>query len=178
MKKLLFTLLIPLLLFCGCTDNGAQRIAAQINENTNLELGFLEDVSEKDLSSLVLQNDWFGGTGYYNSGYVEGDIHYVFYLVTAYPDYADGGSYVTRITCTDPDVTFFGGYTVNDSEELFKYLAGEGFTVKEYSETFLQAKKGKFIISFFEGAENFFDDAKNKTITFYYQISNRNKIDF
>ena len=155
MKKLLFVLcLIPVFLFCGCTDKHAEKIAAQINENTTLELGFLQDVSGTDLSSLVLEASWRGAVGYYNSGYEEGDMHYVFYLVTSYPDYANGGSFVSRITCTDPTVTFFGGYTVNDSKELIEYLSGEGFKIRgEYPDTMVQAKKGNIIISFVHETE-------------------------
>lgn len=171
MKKLILVLcLLPVLLFCGCTD--AKKIAELINSNATFELGFLEDVSEKDLSSLVPDYGSFGSDVYYNSGYSEGDIHYVCYVVRAYPDYADGGKVVTQIVCTDPAVTFFGGYTVNDSEELFEYLAGEGFKITgEYSGTFVQAKKDKFIITFS-------DDEEYKVMNFYYRVSNRNGIIF
>lgn len=174
MKRLLFALfLIPALLFCGCedkypqNDKDAERIAAEINKNTTLELGFLEYVSGKNLSYLVPDYGWFGASGYYNSGYQEGDIHYVQYLITAYPDCADSGSYVTRIECTDPAVTFFDGYTVNNSEELIEYLSNDGYEIDGNDlNTFVKAKKGRITISFFEG------DGYNK-VMFMYDVSNR-----
>ena len=179
MKKLLLTLLlIPVFIFCGCGSQSAalkrlsEETAAQINENTNLELKFLEDVKEKDFSFLVRDVGWEGADGYYNSGYQEGDIHYVQYVVTAYPDYADGGSVVTRITCTDPYITFFGGYTVNDSEELIEYLTSDGFKIAEkISDNNLRIKKGKITISFIENTEF-------KGIVFMCDISNRKGIVF
>lgn len=176
MKKLLFALfLIPTLLFYGCSDNQqttAENIASEINKNTTLELKFLEDVSVKDLSSLVPDYDWLGADGYYNSGYVEGDEHYVFYLVTAYPDYADGGSVVTRIECTDPNVTFFDGCTVENCNALFLYLSGEGFEIINSGDdpsSITSATNGKIRVV---------HDSKTKMITFSYEVSNRDGIIF
>lgn len=149
-----------------------EETAAQINEDTNLQLKFLENVGGKDLSFLVPQDGWFGARGYLNSGYEEGDIYYVQYVITAYPDYADGGSVVTEIVCTDPNITFFGGYTINDREELIDYLLNDGFEITDkYSDTHLKVKKGKITISFFENTEF-------KEIMFMYEVSNRLGIDF
>ena len=180
MKKFLFTLfLIPLFLFCGCIEKQQKTLerlteetAAQINENTNFELKFLENVAEKDLSFLVPDYDWFGADAYHNSGYQEGDIHYVHYLVTAYPDYADGGSVVTQIICTDPSVTFFGGYTVENCDALFLYLSGEGFEIINSGDSpssLTSATKDKISITY---------DSISKKITFTYEVSNREGIVF
>ena len=173
MKKLLFSLfLIPALLFCGCTDKRAEKIADEINKDTTLELKFLENISGKDLSFLVPDYGWFGADGYYNSGYEEGDIYYVQYVITAYPDYADGGSVVTQIVCTDPNITFFGSYTVNDSEQLIEYLSNDGYTIDNNdSGTLVRAKKGRITISFFEG------DGYNE-VMFMYEVGNRKGIVF
>ena len=181
MKKLLFVLcLIPVLLFCGCVEKQdkvlkmlTEETAAQINEDTNLQLKFLENVGGKDLSFLVPQDGWFGARGYLNSGYEEGDIYYVQYVITAYPDYADGGSVVTEIVCTDPNITFFGGYTVNDSEQLIEYLSNDGYAVEDGNSigTLVRAKKGKITISFFIG------DGYNE-VMFMYEVGNRKGIVF
>ena len=44
--------------------------------------------------------------------------HYVSYVITAWPDYADGGEFVTDITVTDPDVTVYG-LTIESTYEEF-----------------------------------------------------------
>ena len=176
MKKLLFALsLIPALAFFSCPNNqptAEERIAEEINKNTTLELKFLEDVSEKDLSAFVPDYDIFGGFLYYNSGYEEGDEYYVRYLVSAYPDYADGGSVVTRIDCTDPNVTFFDGCTVENCDALFGYLSGEGFEIINSGDnpsSVTNATNGKITVS---------HDSKSKIITFSYEVSNRDGIVF
>lgn len=176
MRKLLFTLfLIPAIFICGCVDSeqlATKKIAEEINKNTTFELNFLEDVSGKDLSSLVPDYDWFGADGYYNSGYEEGDDQYVFYLVTAYPAYADGGSVVTRIECTDPNVTFFDGCTVYNCNALFAYLSSEGFEIinsDDYPSSVTSATNGKIRVM---------HDSISQKIIFSYEVSNRNGIDF
>ena len=176
MKKLLFALLLtPAILFCGCADNQpatAEKIADKINENTTLELKFLEDVSGKDLSAFVPEYDIFGAFVYFNSGYKDGDEHYVRYLVSAYPDYADGGSVVTRIDCTDPNVTFFDGCTVENCDALFLYLSGEGFGIirsDDEPSSVTNATNGKIRIT---------HDSILKKITFSYEVSNRDGIVF
>ena len=179
MKRLLFSLLLlPALILCGCADEypsndkEAERIAGEINKNATWELGFLEDAEGKDLSSLVKEIGWEGADGYYNHGFKEGDEHYVFYLISAYPDYADKRSAVTRIECTDPAVTFFGGCTVENCEELFLYLSGEGFEIinsDDFPGSVTSATKGNIRIT---------HDSKSQKISFYYEVSNRDGIIF
>lgn len=176
MKKLLLGLfLIPAFLFCGCTANqptATERIAAEINKNSTFELKFLEDVSGKDLSAFVPEYDIFGAFVYFNSDYKAGDEHYVRYLVSAYPDYADGGSVVTRIDCTDPSVTFFDGCTVENCNALFLYLSGEGFEIINSDDdpsSVTSASNGKIIVT---------HDNISKKITFSYEVGNRDGIDF
>ena len=144
----------------------------EITKNTTFELHFLEDVSKKDLSFLVDDIGWFGASGYYNSGYKEGDKHYVHYLVTAYPDYADGGSYVTRIICTDPNVTFFDGCTVEDCSKLFLYLSGEGFEIVNSGDS------PSSVTCATKGAVSITHDSISKKIIFSYSVSNRDGIVF
>lgn len=140
--------------------------ANEINKRATLAYGFLENVENKDLSALVYDPDWMGADGYYNEGYEEGDEYYVHYLVTAYPDYADGGKFVTSITCTDPEVKFYGDCTIVNCDELFKYLSEEGFTVL-YGST-VTAYKGNMAVTY----------VKNKSISFVYNVENRDGIQF
>ncbi len=44
--------------------------------------------------------------------------HYVSYVITAWPDYADGGEFVTDITVTDPAVTVYGLTIASTFEEF------------------------------------------------------------
>lgn len=44
--------------------------------------------------------------------------HYVSYVITAWPDYADGGQFVTDITVTDPAVKVYGLTIASTFEEF------------------------------------------------------------
>lgn len=177
MKKALFSGLLIVafgLCLCGCVSE-EKRISGAINKESTFELSFLEDVSDKDLSSLFHEVGWFGAESYYNSGYKEGDEYYVHYLVTAYPDYADGGHVVTYIKCTDPKAIFFGDCTINNCNSLFDYLSSKGFEVlcsdndsPEGPSTTTTAKKGNVEIF----------HSLNKEITFRYDVENRDGIVF
>ena len=178
MKKILSAVLIFtsifVLLLCGCPaeDKKHLRIANEINRNTTLELGFLENVEGKDLSSLVPQYGWFGADGYYNSGYTEGDEYYVNYVISAYPDYADGGQYVTRIVCTDPNVIFFGDNTLNNCEGMFEWLSDEGFEIISTDDdpsSVISAYKNHIKITY---------DRRFNEIVFNFEVSNRKGMEF
>lgn len=90
---------------------------------TGLDFWVTEDVSEVDFSEYHIVPGLFGGREYYGTQYVPDTDEngeqteppvYVKYTVTAWPDYSDGGSYVTRIVWNDPDVSIFG-LTVDSS---------------------------------------------------------------
>lgn len=112
-------------------------------ENTSLDLWMLQDTEKLDLSEYESIPGWFGAEEIYGKGYepilVDGegltDPEYcVKYLISAWPDYSDGGEFVTHITITDPKVTFFG-LTIEDSPEEFdRVLKEKGFTHWETSE--------------------------------------------
>ncbi len=89
--------------------------------DTDLEFWIVEDVAGRDFSDHAINPGWFGATEYYGLGYAHeessDDAEYVSYLVTAYPDYADGGEYVTRITVTDPEVNIMSGLTAASSAD-------------------------------------------------------------
>lgn len=84
MKKFVIAAIAALLaaalpLAAGCTD-AYKKYADRINENADFELGFLKNSEMWDLSLLVHEDGWFGAEAYYNSGYTDGDMHYVKYL--------------------------------------------------------------------------------------------------
>ena len=175
MKKFVIAAIAALLaaalpLAAGCTD-AYKKYADRINENADFELGFLKNSEMWDLSLLVHEDGWFGAEAYYNSGYTDGDMHYVKYIVTAYPDYADGGAYVTQIICTDPEVTFFNGCTIGDCEEMFDYLSEQGFEITNTDDvpcSVTTAGQGSLKIT----------RELEKSVGFYYEVSNREGIDF
>ncbi len=101
-------------------------------QDTQLEFWITEDVASVDFSAYSINPGWMGATEYYGKGYVDGDTEYVSYLVSAYPDYADGGSFVTRITVTDPEIEILGGLTASSSmDDWYVALRTLGFEMCE-----------------------------------------------
>lgn len=126
-----------------------------------------------------------GAKEYYGKGYSpakddEGnDVkpeHYVTYVVSAYPDYADGGQYVTRIEITDPNVTVFG-LTVNSTDEEFDSVFHEmGYTLskKVYTGQYaLSAKKDNISYTLSVGTES-----GERILTIQAEVTNRDGIQF
>lgn len=116
-------LAVMLIAFCGCsTDRIPER-----PEDTNLEFWIAEDVKDVDWKGYY-HIPGFGADRYWSPGYepnideATGDEKEpeigVRYEVTAWPDYADGGAYITNIKITDPKVTVYG-LTINSTFEEF-----------------------------------------------------------
>ena len=106
-------------------------------ENTSLDLWILQDTEKIDLSEYESIPGWFGAEEVYGKGYesvfVPGEgfadpEHCVKYLISAWPDYSDGGEFVTQITITDPNVTFFGLTSESPREDFDRILTEKGFT--------------------------------------------------
>lgn len=99
-------------------------------EETSLEFWIAEDVSAFDFSGYCPIFGVFGGSQYFGKGYASSYVsvgypadeplpeRYVIYLVTAYPDYADGGRFVTGIEITDPSVSVYGVTCLSSFEEF------------------------------------------------------------
>ncbi len=142
MKKFIVFLLLPIILLTSCSANKVTKRP----ENTELEFWITEDVGEVDFSNHNV-NYGFGVREYYGLGYEVGDEEYVSYHITAYPDYANGGSFVTRIEVTDPNVKIIGGLTCKSETNLWnKVLTERGFENKELSTTHGVWESGKFMI--------------------------------
>lgn len=54
------------------------------------------------------------------------DIH-VTYLISSYPDYSDGGLYVTNIEITDPTIHVYGLTITSSDEEITNTMESLGF---------------------------------------------------
>ncbi len=142
MKKFVLFLLLPIILLTSCAASNIKKRP----EDTELEFWITEDVGEVDLSDHNV-NYGFGAREYYGLGYEVGDEKYVSYIITAYPDYSSGGSYVTGIIVTDPDVKIMGELTCNSSLNSWdKVLKDMGFSQKELSTVSGRWESGKFTV--------------------------------
>lgn len=155
-------------------------------EGSSLEFWITEDVGNVDFSEHSEIYGWMGAREFYGKGYAPSTDedgrtvpprHYVSYHISAYPDYADGGKYVTAITITDPTVTVYG-LTVNSSFEEYDAVFRDMGYVIEVKETaggrwFIAKKYGDISFYFDEDAGN--GDPK---LTIRATVSNRDGIVF
>ena len=119
---------------CSCSSSKF----LEKTDDTNLEFWITEKVSMQhyELSTCTYLPGLFGGSMHLDGRYeaIEGnngmlyepEIHVV-YTVTAYPDYADGGQYITSIDITDPEIYVYG-LTMNSTvEEVSETMKKMGF---------------------------------------------------
>ncbi len=99
--------------------------------DTALEFWITQDMKNVDLSSHEEIEGWIGAREYYGKGYGSDSEYHVKYLITAYPDYADGGAYVTEITVTDPAVSVYGLTVTSSAEEFKEVFGGMDFALTE-----------------------------------------------
>lgn len=124
MKKRILLMLIIAVQFCftSCSPPPAAPDKNAYGETT-LEFWITEDVKDVDWSAHDEIYGWMGAREFLGSDYKKiaaedgaqtKPEHHVSYIITAYPDYADGGQFVTTITITDPAVKVYG-LTVHSS---------------------------------------------------------------
>ncbi len=99
-------------------------------EDTPLELWICDDASGFDWSGHAEVPGMMGGRQLLGAGYDLEDAERVLYTLTAWPDYADGGCFVTRISVTDPAVTVYGLTVHSDAGEFEEVFTSLGFTVE------------------------------------------------
>lgn len=120
-------------LFAACSGNDkAAQIALEeaLKTETDLEFFILDDVADADFSAFQEIYGVFGARRYAPKRYgiSESGIiseqqipeQCVLYTVSAWPDHADGGAFVTDITVTDPKVRVFGLTSESSSEEFIE----------------------------------------------------------
>ena len=102
-------------------------VSGEMPKNTSLEFWITEDVKDQDWTGYDEIYGWMGAREYLGSAYkkiadTDGSDqhpeHYVSYVITAWPDYADGGEFVTDITVTDPAVKVYGLTIASTFEEF------------------------------------------------------------
>jgi hypothetical protein len=162
---LILALVILLVIFSSCAG---KETTLEMPEDTTLEFWITQDVADVDFSDYYEILGGMGATQYYGSGYLpaldeDGYIvepeYYVKYTITAWPDYADGGQYITSINFNDPKVTVYG-LTVDSSFDEFEQI----FSEMEYelskdssknSERYTASKKGiSFSLETVDGKQN------------------------
>lgn len=153
MKKSVFILCVLAVALCcsACEQSVPDR-----PDGTNLEFWLAEDVSDYDFSDYYEVPGWFGAREYYGRDYqpvseadgVEPE-YCVKYCITAWPDYADGGEYVTRIEITDPSVNVYGVTVLSSYEAFTLAFEGAGYRVEPNGSGYT-ALKGRARCSFFK----------------------------
>ena len=102
-------------------------VSGEMPKNTSLEFWITEDVKDRDWTGHDEIYGWMGAREFLGSGYKKTQDedgsdqhpeHYVSYVITAWPDYADDGQFVTDITVTDPAVTVYGLTIESTYEEI------------------------------------------------------------
>lgn len=183
-------------LFAACSGNDkAAQIALEeaLKTETDLEFFILDDVADADFSAFQEIYGGFGASQYAPKRYgisesgiiseqqIPGQC--VLYTVSAWPDHADGGAFVTDITVTDPKVRLFGLTVDSTAEEFIKKCELLGYKkaerqseadqaargIKEYA--CVESKDGKYSIVLEKTSER-------STIRINAHVSNRNNIIF
>lgn len=153
-------------------------------KNTFLEFQITENVENADFSQYNRIYGLMGGKEYYGKGYSavkdeDGNEvkpeHYVIYTITAYPDYADGGQYITRIEITDPNVMVHGltvKSSFEDFEAVFKAMGYET-SVTEHGRYVQYNAKNKDGISYTIHISN-----EVTKLTIQAEVTNRDNIQY
>lgn len=129
-----------------------------------LDFWICEDAAGADFSGFNEIPGLVGAREYVNARYrlppAEADgfqdypEKYVSYKISAWPDLADGGEYVTQIVITDPSVKLFGVTVESTIDEFIEAMTAAGFSVREQSSganvsiRFADSPDGKYNIRF------------------------------
>ncbi len=125
-------------------------------ENTALEFWICDDGSLVDWSGYDEITGWMGaqeflGKDYRMSGQGERPHVRVSYILTAWPDYADGGRYVTTIEITDPAVSVYGLTVESAPAEFERVMMSMGYKVESADDSLQRAVRDGFTFSIYHG---------------------------
>lgn len=157
-------------------------------QDTALEFWIAENVEGVDWTGYDTPYGLFGGKAYleknYPLGLMDGNIQipkeHVIYTVTAWPDYSDGGAYITEIEITDPAISIYGLTVHSSFEEFDRVFGGQGYDISidknEYWENHRAAKKGT---TFSLKSGVFCESAESESVfTISAEVTNREGIVF
>ena len=135
------------------TETG-NTVSGEMPKDTTLEFWITENVKDQDWTGHDEIYGWMGAREFLGSAYKKNadadgldqrPEHYVSYVITAWPDYADGGQFVTDITVTDPAVTVYGltiASTFEEFDAVFETLGYELFWSEGVIKTRVATKDG------------------------------------
>lgn len=137
MKKTI-CLIFVLVMLLGCQDN-TNKVIDDLNDHSNFEYELLTVVTD-EISENHAKEYGFGSYRLVDSTITEIDNtdlndylrshETTFYTVSAYPDYSDGGEYITRIETTDTSIDILGFY-IGEAitiDEVTKQMEALGYT--------------------------------------------------
>lgn len=125
-------------------------------EDTALEFWICDDVSSIDWSGHDEITGWMGaqeflGKDYHMSTQGERPNVRVSYLLTAWPDYADGGQYVTTIEITDPAVSVYGLTVESEPTEFERVMMSMEYKVELADNSIQRAVRDGFTFTIYRG---------------------------
>ena len=129
------------------TETG-NTVLGEMPKNTSLEFWITEDVKDRDWTGHDEIYGWMGAREFLGSAYKKNEDadgldqrpeHYVSYVITAWPDYADGGQFVTDIIVTDPAVKVYGLTIASTFEEFDAVFEPLGYELS-WSEGAIQTR--------------------------------------
>lgn len=144
-------------------------------EDTILEFWICDDVSAVDWSGHDEITGWMGAQEFLGKDY-RADVQderppvRVSYILTAWPDYADEGSYVTTIEITDPAVSVYGLTAESGAAEFEQVMTSMGYHVELADDGFQRAVRDGFTFSLHCGDE--------PELIISAEVSNREGIQF
>ena len=129
------------------TETG-NTVSGEMPKDTTLEFWITEDVKDQDWTGHDEIYGWMGAREFLGSAYKKNEDadgldqrpeHYVSYVITAWPDYADGGQFVTDIIVTDPAVKVYGLTIASTFEEFDAVFEPLGYELS-WSEGAIQTR--------------------------------------
>ena len=125
-------------------------------EDTTLEFWICDDGSLVDWRGYDEITGWMGaqeflGKDYHMSEQGERPHVRVSYILTAWPDHTDGGSYVTTIEITDPAVSVYGLTVESEPVEFERVMTSMGYKVEQVNDSLQRAVRDGFTFSLHRG---------------------------
>lgn len=129
------------------TETG-NTVSGEMPKDTTLEFWITENVKDQDWTGHDEIYGWMGAREFLGSAYKKNEDadgldqrpeHYVSYVITAWPDYADGGQFVTDIIVTDPAVKVYGLTIASTFEEFDAVFEPLGYELS-WSEGAIQTR--------------------------------------